>query len=56
VEGFCEHGNEHLGSMKCLEVLEYLHNLASQEGFSFVSLVYLVQDVTFLTCLQEALS
>jgi hypothetical protein len=26
VEGSCEHGNEHSGSIKCCEVLEYLHN------------------------------
>jgi hypothetical protein len=26
VEGSCEHGNEHSGSMKCWEVLEWLHN------------------------------
>jgi hypothetical protein len=24
--GFCEHGIEPLGSMKCWEVLEWLHN------------------------------
>jgi hypothetical protein len=26
VEGSCEHGNEPLGSIKCWEVLEWLHN------------------------------
>jgi hypothetical protein len=26
VEGSCEHGSEHLGSVKCLEILEYLQN------------------------------
>jgi hypothetical protein len=26
VEGFCEHGNEPLGSIKCWEFLEWLHN------------------------------
>jgi hypothetical protein len=24
VEGFCEHGNEHSGSIKCWEILEWL--------------------------------
>jgi hypothetical protein len=24
VEGFCEHGNEPLGSIKCREILEYV--------------------------------
>jgi hypothetical protein len=27
VEGSGEHGNEHSGSIKCWEILEYLHNL-----------------------------
>jgi hypothetical protein len=27
VEGSCEHGNEPSGSIKCWEVLEWLHNL-----------------------------
>jgi hypothetical protein len=26
LEGSCEHGNESLGSIKCWEVLEWLHN------------------------------
>jgi hypothetical protein len=26
VEGSCKHGNEPSGSIKCLEVLEQLHN------------------------------
>jgi hypothetical protein len=26
VEGSCEHGNEPSGSIKCWEVLEWLHN------------------------------
>jgi hypothetical protein len=26
MEGSCEHGNESLDSIKCWEVLEYLHN------------------------------
>jgi hypothetical protein len=26
VEGSCEHGNEPSGSIKCLEVLEWMHN------------------------------
>jgi hypothetical protein len=26
VEGSCDHGNEHSGSIKCWEVLEQLHN------------------------------
>jgi hypothetical protein len=26
VEGSCEHGNEPAGSIKCCEVLEWLHN------------------------------
>jgi hypothetical protein len=26
VEGSCEHGNEHSGSIKCWEVLEWLQN------------------------------
>jgi hypothetical protein len=26
LEGSCEHGNEPSGSIKCWEVLEYLHN------------------------------
>jgi hypothetical protein len=26
VEGSCEHGNKPLGSIKCWEILEYLHN------------------------------
>jgi hypothetical protein len=26
VEGSCEHGNEPLGSIKCWQVLEWLHN------------------------------
>jgi hypothetical protein len=26
MEGSCEHGNEPSGSIKCWEILEYLHN------------------------------
>jgi hypothetical protein len=26
VEGSCEHGNEPVGSIKCWEILEWLHN------------------------------
>jgi hypothetical protein len=26
VEGYCEHSDEPLGSIKCWEVLEWLHN------------------------------
>jgi hypothetical protein len=32
MDGYCEHGNESSGSIKCWEVLE-----ASQEGFSYMS-------------------
>jgi hypothetical protein len=32
VEGSCEHGNQHSGSIKCKEVLEWL--AASQKGLS----------------------
>jgi hypothetical protein len=36
--GSCEHGDEPSGSIKCWEVLEWLHKLAaSQEGLSSVS-------------------
>jgi hypothetical protein len=36
VEGFCEHGNEPSGSLKCWEVLEKLHFSAAQERFGSI--------------------
>jgi hypothetical protein len=36
--GFCEHGNEPSGSIKCWEILEYLQNLRLlKKGFSSMS-------------------
>jgi hypothetical protein len=37
VEGFCEHGNERSGSIKCWEVLEQMHN--SQLEVSLLTIV-----------------
>jgi hypothetical protein len=37
VEGSCEHGNEPLGSIKCWEDIEQLHNWQSQEGIKYDS-------------------
>jgi hypothetical protein len=43
VAGSCEHGNEPLSSIKCLEFLDYLSVLlASQEGLCSMELVSLV--------------
>jgi hypothetical protein len=40
VDGSCEHGNEHLGSIKCGEFLDSLSVLlSSQEGLYSMELV-----------------
>jgi hypothetical protein len=39
VESSCECGNEHSGSIKCWEVLEWLHNWRTLSSVSSIELV-----------------
>jgi hypothetical protein len=41
VTGSCEHGDELSGSIKVREFLDYLNDLASQEGLCSMELVIL---------------